>query len=610
MEENKEGLQDFFDNPEKYENESFEEDGNVFLAALSADNNEEGGNSADDGDENDKRDYNNAENLNDGENDDDGGFPDGGENDFENNNQDNFQDGAEGGGSVDEFSNNNENGAEAVDGFSGDNENNNSGADENESIDGFSGGNENDDFHNAENGGNNEAPPDIANAESDDDDGEEFIPAQKTKPGKLLEKKPPLLNKNFILAAIVGVFSVFLLFSTFVIPFIKKQKAAENEKRLALRETRDTDFSALASKRPKLPLEETDMPVNLDENNFDDYEDIPDPRDAPGFKQIYEVSPQNQPQTSTYSAPSGPTLSQRMAENMNKSISGIKGLSGTRKEEAENTAASAVDNPYAKFGLPAKEEYAERLLSQYGGDNLQVRQGTLNAAPDNYAAQNDQNGKTAFTNAGRENAGDGQYLSPSSVWMGTIFESVLTSAINTDLPGECAAMVTKNVYSSQDGRYLIIPQNSKLFGTYNSSISYSQSRVQIGWHTLIRPDGYQINLGNMNAADPQGATGIAGIINDHPLAYLKALGLMSVFNIVSREYNAQNGNTNNPYIQDLIAASMDVTNKLGEKLIDRALNIQPTIKIKEGTKINIVVNHTLYLPPLDPYKVSMRYTRN
>jgi type IV secretion system protein VirB10 len=114
----------------------------------------------------------------------------------------------------------------------------------------------------------------------------------------------------------------------------------------------------------------------------------------------------------------------------------------------------------------------------------------------------------------------------------------------------------------------------------------------------------------MNAADPQGAAGIDGIINDHPLAYLKALGLMSVFNIVSREYNAQNGNTNNPYIQDLIAASMDVTNKLGEKLIDRALNIQPTIKIKEGTKINIVVNHTLYLPPLDPYKVSMRYTRN
>jgi type IV secretion system protein VirB10 len=155
----------------------------------------------------------------------------------------------------------------------------------------------------------------------------------------------------------------------------------------------------------------------------------------------------------------------------------------------------------------------------------------------------------------------------------------------------------------------MIPQNSKLFGTYNSSISYSQSRVQIGWHTLIRPDGYQINLGNMTATDPQGAAGIKGVINDHPLAYIKAIGLMSVFNIVGREYSSQLQNTSNPYVQDLIANSTEVTTKMGEKLIDRALNVQPTIRIKEGTRINIVVNQTVYLPPLDPYKVSMRYNR-
>lgn len=99
-----------------------------------------------------------------------------------------------------------------------------------------------------------------------------------------------------------------------------------------------------------------------------------------------------------------------------------------------------------------------------------------------YAQQNDQNGKNSFYNQNRGNV-SGQWLPLNSVWQGTIFVVPLTSDISTDLPGECTAVVTKNVYSSQDGRYLLIPQNSKLLGSYNSSISYSQSRVQVGWHT-------------------------------------------------------------------------------------------------------------------------------
>jgi type IV secretion system protein VirB10 len=201
------------------------------------------------------------------------------------------------------------------------------------------------------------------------------------------------------------------------------------------------------------------------------------------------------------------------------------------------------------------------------------------------------------------------WLGPAAIWQGPIFEAVLTSAVNTDLPGEVTAVISKNIYSSLDGRYLLIPQNSKLYGSYNSSISYSQSRVQIGWHTLIRPDGYSINLGNMAATDAQGAAGVKGIINDHLFQYVKALALMSVFNIINSEFENTAADTDNQYVQNIMANSQSVAATLGSKLIDRAMDVQPAITIKAGLKINIVANTTLALSPLPPYDVTMPYQR-
>jgi hypothetical protein len=85
----------------------------------------------------------------------------------------------------------------------------------------------------------------------------------------------------------------------------------------------------------------------------------------------------------------------------------------------------------------------------------------------------------------------------------------------------------------------------------NSSISYSQSRVQVAWHTLIRPDGYVISLGNMADTDAQGAAGLKGLVNDHPFQYLKAIALMSVFNIISSEFENTAAGTDNQYVSSI-----------------------------------------------------------
>ena len=159
------------------------------------------------------------------------------------------------------------------------------------------------------------------------------------------------------------------------------------------------------------------------------------------------------------------------------------------------------------------------------------------------------------------------------------------------------------------GRYLLIPQNSILYGKYNSSISYAQSRAQIVWERLIRPDGYALDLGGQNASDAKGASGVKGFINDHPLAYVKAILLMSVFSAVNTEFTGVGKYTDNQYAQNAAANAQQITAQLGEKLIDRAMNVQPTIKIPAGKKINIITNQTFSLPPVPMVPVTQRYIR-
>lgn len=255
--------------------------------------------------------------------------------------------------------------------------------------------------------------------------------------------------------------------------------------------------------------------------------------------------------------------------------------------------------------LPSREEFIKSSLNAYKG--LYGGQG------DDYAQQNNQSGKLDFYNGANNDRKldpvTGVWLGLNTVWQGSIFEAVLTSEINTDLPGEVTARVAKDIYSSQDGRFLLIPQNSTLYGTYNSSISYAQSRVQVVWNTLIRPDGYQIDLGGMNGTDAKGAAGLKGFVNDHPLAYVKAILLMSVFSAINTEFADDIDTTDNKYAQNAMANAQQVTDEMGQKLIDRAMNVQPTIKIKAGTKINIVANQTVSLPPVQITPVTQQYRR-
>ncbi len=426
--------------------------------------------------------------------------------------------------------------------------------------------------------------------------------------------KPKVLNKKFLLSSIIIVFGAAVLI-TFLMPG-KKNKNEKSEKPVAERRA-GVDYSAFAkrqeiSQEDKSQAEKHYEEPKSAENTNNDVEIPPViPDQAENGKKAY--TPQNINYNSGKAG--GYSSSIEIPDTRNdslhgKTISGIKGLTSTQASYSTDYQQTVQKNTTQNssrtqnFTMPSKEEYTNNILDAYSkayGSNQ----------TNDYATQNDQAGKNAFYNNGRnaQNTGQGEWLNLNSLWQGTIFEATLTSELNTDLPGEITARVAKNIYSSQDGRFLLIPQNSVLYGTYNSSISYSQSRVQVVWNTLVRPDGYQIQLGSMNGTDAKGASGLKGLVNDHPLAYLKAIGLMSVFSIANSEFQNSMGNTNNEYVQNLLANSQSITAELGDKLIDRAMNVQPTIKIKAGTKINIVVNQNLTIPPCEDILVTQQYRK-
>lgn len=254
----------------------------------------------------------------------------------------------------------------------------------------------------------------------------------------------------------------------------------------------------------------------------------------------------------------------------------------------DNAAALTARNPFA-------QPYGQAAVQPYGQVN-------------EYAAQNDQQNKQAFFDAALGGAASGQFIGANSVWTGTIIPGILETAINTDLPGNVLARVTQNIYDSQTGLNLLIPQGTLLLARYNSSISYAQHRIQIVWDTMIRPDGFQIDLGGAGGVDRSGMSGQPAKFHENWFEYLKAAGIITLFSYANAKMTetaakyASEENTSN-----LAASNADFVSELGSRLAGRATNIQPTLTVDNGTLINIMLNKNLYLPPVAGYPATQKY---
>lgn len=295
-----------------------------------------------------------------------------------------------------------------------------------------------------------------------------------------------------------------------------------------------------------------------------------------------------------------------------RKIEGLAALDYSGQQQGQNLVSQIMSGNYGTnaYGQRmSKEEFIAQQMAQTQSIQNQLYGSGSGLGGSSGATYNTGGQKENFFNASVGNAGSGQFLSKTSLWDGTIISGALITAINTDNPGVVMARVTENVYSSQDHSYLLIPEGSVLMATYNSSVAYGQNTVQVAWNLLIRPDNYRVQLGNMNGVNPNGASGYAGSVSNHPFETLKALGMVAVYSIIQTEVANDIKNEKNEYLQNAMTDVYAEAAKLGNKMVDRALDIKPTIKIKEGTEIKLITNTPLELPPVEVFQATQKYVR-
>ncbi|MFT8365048.1 MAG: TrbI/VirB10 family protein [Gluconobacter cerinus] len=183
--------------------------------------------------------------------------------------------------------------------------------------------------------------------------------------------------------------------------------------------------------------------------------------------------------------------------------------------------------------------------------------------------------------------------SPYVLQAGAIIPGALITGIRSDLPGEVTAQVTENVYDSSTGHILLIPQGAKLIGRYDSQIAYGQTRVLLVWTRLMRGAGDSIVLENEPAADAAGFSGLQDQTDNHWGEVFKA-ALVSTVLSVGSEADISGGNG---IAQALRTGGSQGFNQIGEQIVGRPLNIQPTNIIRPGFPVRVMVHRDLVLTP-------------
>ncbi len=208
-------------------------------------------------------------------------------------------------------------------------------------------------------------------------------------------------------------------------------------------------------------------------------------------------------------------------------------------------------------------------------------------------------GKRAFLNASadrRTTASDrlSAPVDPNIVQAGSIISAALITGIRSDIPGQITAQVTQNVYDSPTGHILLIPQGARLIGEYDSDISFGQNRVLLAWNRLILPGGRSILLDRQPGADSAGFAGLQDGVNYHWGSLAKAALISTVLGV-----GAELGSgSDDALTRALRTGTQDTINQSGQQIVRRQLNVTPTLTIRPGFPVRVIVTKDLILTPI------------
>jgi type IV secretion system protein VirB10 len=187
-------------------------------------------------------------------------------------------------------------------------------------------------------------------------------------------------------------------------------------------------------------------------------------------------------------------------------------------------------------------------------------------------------------------------VSPASPYVlqaGSVISAALITALRSDLPGQVIAQVTENVYDSPTGRILLVPQGSRLIADYDDQVGFGQRRVLLAWTRLILPDGRSIVLERQPAGDAAGFSGLEDKVDEHWGGLVKAAGLSTLLSFGTELAT----DSDDDLVRALREGAQTTLNQAGQEIVRRQLNVPPTLTVRQGYPLRVLVSRDLVLAP-------------
>jgi type IV secretion system protein VirB10 len=265
-----------------------------------------------------------------------------------------------------------------------------------------------------------------------------------------------------------------------------------------------------------------------------------------------------------------------------------------------NPVSANEANPQAqKMAQESEAARAGRLFTQTSSANISATvlpPGQISAPTPPVAAETAvQDHKLAFLSgaADQKTVSSSRLEQPASSYVvqaGSVIQAALITGLRSDLPGQVTAQVTANVFDSPTGKILLIPQGARLIGQYDAQISFGQSRALLVWTRLILPNGRSIVLERQPGADTEGYAGLEDEVDNHWGTLFKAAALSTLLSV-----GAESGTSNNEndLTQAFRSGASTSFSRIGEQVVGRSLNVPPTITIRPGFPVRVVVTKDL-----------------
>nr|UVY99622.1 conjugal transfer protein TrbI [Agrobacterium fabrum] len=188
--------------------------------------------------------------------------------------------------------------------------------------------------------------------------------------------------------------------------------------------------------------------------------------------------------------------------------------------------------------------------------------------------------------------------SPFELKRGSVIPATLITGINSDLPGRITAQVSQNVFDSATGHRLLVPQGTKLFGRYDSKVSFGQSRVLVVWTDIIFPNGSTLQIGGMSGTDAQGYSGFRDKIDRK---WLQTFGSAVLVAVIGTGIDMAVPESSTLATQDTASDAArrnfaETFGRVADRTIQRNMDVQPTLEIRPGYKFNVLVDQDIVFP--------------